>query len=254
MEKIKQSKGLIWLIIILIIVILGLVGFIIYDKVLSNDKTVPNKNTTSTIQKQEIENENSDVYNDIIKILDEYFDEKLDEYNIKFDYDYINNDLEKANIVKSVMMSDDNIKKEFDIDIDNNEVTGAIRFDKKDFVDTYISVIGEQPDFDKIINATNNDEIKIEVKDDLLAGTYITGRKIKMTKLNSITCNNDKCKLKIDCVYETTNNSNLIIDQYENYENTNNFDDNLINAVINIDLTKNNDGTYKINHFIIKEK
>lgn len=49
MEETKKSKGLIWLIIILIIVILGLIGFIVYDKVLSTNNIVdPTKSSTTS--------------------------------------------------------------------------------------------------------------------------------------------------------------------------------------------------------------
>ena len=37
MEEKKNNKGLVWLIVILIILVLGLVGYIVYDKVLSKD-------------------------------------------------------------------------------------------------------------------------------------------------------------------------------------------------------------------------
>lgn len=59
MEENKNSKGLIWLIIILIIVILGLIGFIVYDKVLSNDKEVIREATTTTTT-QTVQNNKND--------------------------------------------------------------------------------------------------------------------------------------------------------------------------------------------------
>lgn len=48
MEEKKNKKGLIWLIVILIILVLGLVGYIVYDKVLLKDKTPINNNSTNT--------------------------------------------------------------------------------------------------------------------------------------------------------------------------------------------------------------
>ena len=58
MEKKKNNKCLIWLIIILIILVLGLVGYIVYDKLLKVDKTIPNNDettiTTTTTVKNEI--------------------------------------------------------------------------------------------------------------------------------------------------------------------------------------------------------
>ena len=48
MEEKKNNKGLIWLIVILIILVLGLIGYIVYDKVLLKDKTPVNDNETTT--------------------------------------------------------------------------------------------------------------------------------------------------------------------------------------------------------------
>ena len=48
MEEKKNNKGLVWLIVILIILVLGLVGYIVYDKVLLEDKTSVNNDETTT--------------------------------------------------------------------------------------------------------------------------------------------------------------------------------------------------------------
>lgn len=48
MEERKSNNGLIWLIVILIVLVLGLMGYIIYDKVLSNDKEKLTGNNTIT--------------------------------------------------------------------------------------------------------------------------------------------------------------------------------------------------------------
>lgn len=48
MEEKKNNKEPIWLIISLIALVLGLIGFIVYDKVLKVDKTISNSNITST--------------------------------------------------------------------------------------------------------------------------------------------------------------------------------------------------------------
>lgn len=52
MEEKKNNKGLVCLIVILIILVLGLVGYIIYDKVLLKDKaTIENNSTTTTTER-----------------------------------------------------------------------------------------------------------------------------------------------------------------------------------------------------------
>ena len=47
MEEKKSDKGLVWLIVILIIMVLGLVGFIVYDKVFSNNVIQNGDNLTT---------------------------------------------------------------------------------------------------------------------------------------------------------------------------------------------------------------
>ena len=58
MEEKKNNKGLIWLIVILIILVLGLVGYIVYDKlVLENTKEKNTiSTTTTTIESEKIKN------------------------------------------------------------------------------------------------------------------------------------------------------------------------------------------------------
>ena len=73
MEEKKNNKGLIWLIVILIILVLGLVGYIVYDKVLKDDKTISNNDETITtisttinkINEEKNNVENYDVNKDI---------------------------------------------------------------------------------------------------------------------------------------------------------------------------------------------
>lgn len=59
MEETKKSKGLIWLIIILIIVILGLIGFIIYDKVLKTNNNIVDPTKSSTTKQTTMQTTNN---------------------------------------------------------------------------------------------------------------------------------------------------------------------------------------------------
>lgn len=61
MEEKKNNKGIIWLITILIILVLGLIGYIVYDKVLTNNEN--NKDSEATNIKQE--NETDDIIYDL---------------------------------------------------------------------------------------------------------------------------------------------------------------------------------------------
>ena len=60
MEEKKNQKGLIWLIIILIVLVLGLVGYIVYDKLLLNNKT--SVNNGSAIMKTKVSSEEKNAY------------------------------------------------------------------------------------------------------------------------------------------------------------------------------------------------
>lgn len=55
MEEKKNNKGLIGVIIVLIVLVLGLVGFIVYDKVLKDDKMTNNENTITKTNKEEVD-------------------------------------------------------------------------------------------------------------------------------------------------------------------------------------------------------
>jgi len=56
MEEKKNNKGIIWLITILIVLIIGLVGYIVYDKIiLENNKDIQEDNRTTT----KVENDNA---------------------------------------------------------------------------------------------------------------------------------------------------------------------------------------------------
>ena len=88
-ETKKSSKGLIVLIIILIICILGLGGYIVYDKVFNKNKSIENKKTSQ-------KNQNSLINNILPNDMSNY-------YQILWDYEYLYN--------KYFTMKDDNEEK-----------------------------------------------------------------------------------------------------------------------------------------------
>lgn len=84
MENKKNSKGLIVLVIILVLCVLGLAGYIVYDKVLNKQTINTNNNTSSTskITENTISNEpnknnyiNNNTTEDIIKNFNKRIDE-----------------------------------------------------------------------------------------------------------------------------------------------------------------------------------
>ena len=67
-ENKKSSKGLTILIIILIICVLGLGGYIVYDKVFDNNKQLSNINSSSLSSTTE-KTQNLDDFNEIVTIV-----------------------------------------------------------------------------------------------------------------------------------------------------------------------------------------
>lgn len=53
----ENNKGLVWLVVFLIILVLGLAGYIVYDKVLSTDKNLQNEN--AIVDKNDLEQNDS---------------------------------------------------------------------------------------------------------------------------------------------------------------------------------------------------
>ena len=83
MEEKKNNKGLVWLIVILIILVLGLVGYIIYDKTIKDDNQLLNNNTTTTTTK--VETNIPEIYEGI------YIDESIEDDEIRNAYALISN-------------------------------------------------------------------------------------------------------------------------------------------------------------------
>ena len=270
MKEDKNYKGLVWLIIILIVLVLGLIGYIVYDKTLKSDDNKTNTSTTNTktdenrkkndLSDEKKEDEKTEdekklvIYNDVINMLDEFIKKEFDQYNIKFNYNYMDDTIEKSNIVISAMMSNDKIKKDIDVDVNNEKITGAITFNKTDFINTYNTITGEQPDFNKIVSITNDSSKTIEVKNNKISGSYVTWPSLYMLKLNEIVSSNNEYSIKIDYVYETDKNSEAIRNEYDNYEKAKTFDNSLVNSLIDINLNKNSDGTYRINYLKVVKK
>lgn len=90
MEKEKNNNGVIWLIIILTILVLGLIGYIVYDKILIIDKENKNDNNTNTTTTQKINDKENE---DNILRRDNFIYELNDkDYHISYVYKKYNSD------------------------------------------------------------------------------------------------------------------------------------------------------------------
>lgn len=113
MEEKKNNRGLIWIIIILIVLVLGLVGYILYDKVKPTDEKNQNTTTTTTTEiTQSITNEDTNSLkkdivldfenekeNNLMEISAELFSQYTeDKYTINMTIDNINVNGTKHNV------------------------------------------------------------------------------------------------------------------------------------------------------------
>ena len=123
-ETKKSSKGLILLIIVLIVSVLGLGGYIVYDKVLNKNKqtTSTNNNNTSSTNKKE-ENTNLD-NSDKNSILETYILENID---LESSYEVLNNEEYKALVKKYEDNANNIIENENEVAI-NNTISTEINF------------------------------------------------------------------------------------------------------------------------------
>ena len=90
MEENKNNKGLIWLIVILIILVLGLIGYIVNDKVLSKDKKPINNESTTTTTSSINENEELKVLNGTFTLSNNKYSYVCDNESLKV---YLDNEL-----------------------------------------------------------------------------------------------------------------------------------------------------------------
>lgn len=119
----KNNKGLIWLITILIVLVLGLIGYIIYDKTsLSNNKIENNTTTTTTTKKLEDNIDNSKYE----KVSSFKLNLNGEEHNFYYKYFIIEGDSRFTNSEDIRVAKEEEIYAYYtlnvDIFIDNNKV------------------------------------------------------------------------------------------------------------------------------------
>ena len=143
----KSNKGLIGLVVVLIIMVLGLGGYIVYDKVFSiekENKKVEKETTNKQIKEEKVEIKNQDVENYLNKYMETFL--------------YFYKDFTKATTRVAFVaynLTIDNQTKEID-------GTMGIYVEKSVFKDKYLEIYGEgNYDFDKDVEEASkgkNDE------------------------------------------------------------------------------------------------
>ena len=78
MEEKKNNKGLVWLIVILIVLVLGLAGYIVYDKVLNTGIFSDNLiNEETTLIVKEIDDCNKEKQDELAGDIKKYFSREI---------------------------------------------------------------------------------------------------------------------------------------------------------------------------------
>lgn len=240
MENKKNSKGLIVLLIILVLCVLGLAGYIVYDKVLSKNKKTINANNTSTITQKilgtdknnknilmkygykEININNNEklfpkIKKDIIKL--ETNIENLKKYYINEEYETFEYD--NGKIVYSFNNNKVNIYQEID---DVKEI-------KYDFIDCMGSLY--------IFAITNNDEIWYKSNMNYSSTEETNSSFIKLKgkykDVESLLLHSDTCGATVIYLAKDDN------DNYYNIENETLFEKNIyyINDNLNFKIMDN---------------
>ena len=240
MENKKNSKGLIVLLIILVLCVLGLAGYIVYDKVLSKNKKTINANNTSTITQKILDTDKNNknilmkygykeininnneklipkIKKDIIKL--ETNIENLKKYYINEEYETFEYD--NGKIVYSFNNNKVNIYQEID---DVKEI-------KYDFIDCMGSLY--------IFAITNNDEIWYKSNMNYSSTEETNSSFIKLKgkykDVESLLLHSDTCGATVIYLAKDDN------DNYYNIENETLFEKNIyyINDNLNFKIMDN---------------
>lgn len=195
----KTSKGIITLLIILIIMVIGLSSYIIYDKVISNNVNESKIKNKVKDDKKTIEDTESNI--EEVKISDE----KIEEYeldlnylicsmiplfsDIKYDTNYISDNSYKSKLVYGLLVRDENINPKVALE------GYSSAYLLSDFIGKYYYVFGENITIEEI-NKSLDDKMYIE--SDLIYGYPVSGIGDKYVKINSINYNKNTKTYDLD--------------------------------------------------------
>ena len=119
----KSFKVLIFMNIILIILVVCLIGYIVYDKVIVDKNNTNNNNTiinpidnndNKVEENKETERIDANVlYNNVSTMIEGFITKELTPYLMKFNHNYMTDKVAQNNLVVSALLSDQSIKKEY---------------------------------------------------------------------------------------------------------------------------------------------
>ena len=242
----KGDKLLKLLVSILIITVFLLIGYIVYDSVKDN------KEQPVTSEEKQEEKTNNVLIDDVKISYNKEIDQKLTRPiiemlnysldNIKYDTNLLSTKSSKIKFLGSLILTLDKgeVKTQMDIDINGQEVTGGIAINTEDFISKYSNLFGETITLADIISTGDYEE-----KDGWLYGTYATGMPtlfiLKVTSFNQNETSSDYI-LSLDFI---SSNDYEEIMEYDK-ANVLNYPTDKVTAKININLTKQSNGSYQI--------
>lgn len=202
----KTNKGIITILIILIVTVIGLSSYIIYDKVISNSKTdIKDKIKDDKKPLEKIEN-------NIEKV--KISDEKIKEYefdlnylicsiiplfsDIKYDLNYIDNDTYKLKLVYNLLV--------IDKDIEPKVVEEGYRsaYLLSDFINKYYYIFGKTITKEEISKSLDDN---MSIKSDLIYGLPVSGIGDEYVKIDSISYNKNTHTYVLDINVRDYNSS-----------------------------------------------
>lgn len=143
MEENKSNKGLIWLIVLLIVLVLGIVGYIIYDKVILDNNSINNNKENITSSKSTTTTKQ---VNESIKIIGT---NNFEIANNKIEIDFVY----KNSIDYTIYAT---------LKINNNKIGEYIVEDYSTISDQYENELGDEEKVNNIKNNVNIEAIKDE--------------------------------------------------------------------------------------------
>ena len=252
----KKSSG--FLIGLLIVVVVSLAVFIVYDKVLKNDNE---EEKTKEVLDEKPKDEIEEPQPEEVKLDKEEVNEKLMQFEMAYMYTF-GDDRLPDNIVYDQELLHGNKQRMFDfvwiysnllrvedvkyhVTADGQEVTGAYAISMNAYSNLYQKILGEE--FDG--NYSVSDKYQFELKDNYIYGGLYTGVGIDSIVLKIKSCDKqlDTYKVVIDVLYFDIDNELDLMNELSKSDTTE-YDDEYVFYRLNLDVVLNDD-VYMIDSF-----
>lgn len=204
----RTNKGVVVALIILIIMVMGLASYIIYDKVIDNNASENEAKSKVKNNKKAAEKIDDDIEQVNIS------DEKIKEYeldlnylicsivpifsDIKYDFNYISDDTYKLKLVYGLLVRDENIKPKI---VEEGYRSAYLL---SDFTDKYYYVFGKNITKEEISKSLDDG---MSIESDLIYGLPVSGIGDEYVKIDSISYNKNTYTYILDINLRDYNSS-----------------------------------------------